>query len=228
MVAEGKTSSAFYRHRTLLLNTDWQPIGFPPRELSPDDTVTDLLAERIYPVAFPSRSRKAVARSSGGLEVELPVVAALTEYGQSDLFESLAFNRETLFYRDGNMCMLEGRLMNRSALTVEHVTPQWILKQQGRPKEEIDSYHNCVAASQAANNRKGGRTVDESGMAPLIAPWQPTGRDLLAIWWDIHSGHCPPEWADFLDLKPTRAAQPIMDMRREAKARQGWEEARAA
>lgn len=229
-MAERTTPSAFDRHQTLLLNSCWEPTAFPPEILDGEATVGHLFAETAVGIVYPRRAVR--ARSAGGLAMEMPSVMALTRYGEQQLYKPLPFDADAMFYRDGFMCMYEGRVMSKNALTVEHLVPQSRLRREGAPKSAIHSFLNCVSASRRANNRKGDKTPEEADMHPLIAPWDPRGIDLLRMWMEVRRDHNPPEWNDVLEQFMLRQRTPVMDrvieLRRDVLARQAWAEAKAA
>jgi len=77
----------------------------------------------------------------------------------------LAFNRYAVFKRDDFTCQYCGIGLPSDELTMDHIIP----KKLGG----ISSFMNCVAACYRCNNRKGSRTLAESGLQLKQQPYVP-------------------------------------------------------
>lgn len=206
----GAPPNRFDDHRTLLLNADYRPLGFPLLTLSGPQVITALLLERVSVV----RESEVVAHSPR-MEMRLPSVVALKRYVEVPGLTGVPpCNRFNLFVRDRGLCLYSGmELKFRSAdrmqrATVDHVTP---LCRGGRTHWE-----NCVMASTTSNFMKGGRTPQEAGMTLLHEPWAPTGADLLTLWLtearlSTLSRHNMGDWVEFLALPPSRRVQRVLE-----------------
>ncbi len=97
-------------------------------------------------------------------QLELPAIIACA--GESERHSHIpALSNRTLFRRDDSFCLYCGNQFPESELTRDHVVP---LSQGGR-----NTWANVVAACQRCNNRKGGRTPEQAGMALLAVPFTP-------------------------------------------------------
>ena len=81
-------------------------------------------------------------------------------------------NRE-LFHRDRQICGYCGRDFSIARLTRDHIQP---LSQGGR-----DAWMNVVTACRPCNQRKGGRTPEQSNMLLLFAPYTPNKAEYLIL-----------------------------------------------
>lgn len=100
-------------------------------------------------------------------------------------------NNQTLFKRDGWLCLYCGDEFPRAALSRDHIRP---LSQGG-----ADEWNNVVTACKRCNNQKAGRTPEAAGMCLLAIPFVPThaeyvylqGRRVLADQMDFLRAHFP-------------------------------------
>lgn len=100
-------------------------------------------------------------------------------------------NNQTLFARDGHLCLYCGEHHPLHELTRDHVTP---LSRGGR-----DSWGNVVTACRRCNNHKGGRSPEGAGMQLLAVPFTPSyaeyiylkGRRILADQMEFLLAHIP-------------------------------------
>ena len=100
-------------------------------------------------------------------------------------------NNQTLFKRDGWLCLYCGEEFPRAALSRDHIRP---LSQGG-----ADEWNNVVTACKRCNNQKAGRTPEAAGMCLLAIPFVPThaeyvylqGRRVLADQMDFLRAHFP-------------------------------------
>jgi 5-methylcytosine-specific restriction endonuclease McrA len=199
-------SSAFERHRVLLLNADYRPLGFPIFTLTAPQVVTALLLERVEVV----RESAVVARSPR-LEMKLPSVVALRRYVNIPGLTGVPpCNRFNLFVRDRGVCQYTGLgLSYRSPdktrqATVDHVLPV--------SRGGDTSWKNCVIASLPANIQKGGRKPDEAGLHLAQEPWVPSGADLLTLWLtEERLKHLDRAWVEFLAVPPSARVQRVLE-----------------
>ncbi len=82
-------------------------------------------------------------------------------------------NNQTLFKRDGYLCMYCGEHFSSSVLSRDHVTP---LTLGGR-----DIWRNVVAACRRCNNHKAGRTPEQANMKLLAVPFTPSFAEYIYL-----------------------------------------------
>lgn len=98
---------------------------------------------------------------------------------------------ETLFQRDGHLCLYCGGHFPKSELSRDHVTPV--------SRGGLDTWNNLVTACVRCNSHKAGRTPEEAGMQLLAIPFTPThaeyiylqGRNVLADQMAFLRAHFP-------------------------------------
>ncbi len=97
----------------------------------------------------------------------------------------LKLSRREVFRRDGYTCQYCGK--HTLDLTIDHVFPRHLGGQH--------SWTNVVAACAHCNHRKGGRTLEESGMELLRVPIEPPASPMY-----IFGRHLPEnsQWEQFL------------------------------
>lgn len=83
------------------------------------------------------------------------------------------FQKRVLFNRDSWQCQYCGVELNYSAITVDHVVPVC----KGGPT----TWNNCVAACKSCNRKKGGKSLEESGMRLFKKPSEPSALHF----WDL-------------------------------------------
>lgn len=199
-------SQAFHQHRTLLLNADYQPIGFPLETLNAEDTIRGLFMGRYQVVEWSN-----IYAHSPSMEMRLPSVVALREYiAAANLHLVPTCNLHNLYVRDRGLCQYTGQplRLNSSSkefeATVDHVIP--------RAHQGHGNWDNVVLASWQANNRKGHKKPEQVGLTLRTMPWTPTGADLLYLWLTEEKLHgLPQPWHEFLlRLKPTPRLQRVL------------------
>lgn len=100
-------------------------------------------------------------------------------------------NNQTLFRRDGNLCMYCGHHFMACDLSRDHITP---ISQGGE-----DTWVNVITACRRCNNHKAGRTPAQANMQLLAIPFAPTyaeyiylkGRRVLADQMEYLLAHFP-------------------------------------
>jgi len=100
------------------------------------------------------------------LEIRVPAVLRLLNYVSLKKKKHwVRFSRSNIFLRDRNICQYCGKQFPKTQLTLDHVVPSV----QNGPK----TWQNIVTACKPCNQRKGGRTPKEAGMALMSEPRQP-------------------------------------------------------
>lgn len=100
-------------------------------------------------------------------------------------------NNNTLFRRDGNLCMYCGGRFRDHELSRDHIKP---LSRGGQ-----DVWTNVVAACKRCNHFKGDRSPEQAGLELLAVPFTPThaeyiylsGRRILADQMEFLEAHFP-------------------------------------
>jgi hypothetical protein len=135
------------------------------------------------------------ARSQRRSMVEVNTIIAT--HGNSRVMEKMRAGytpplcNETLFQRDGHLCLYCGETFPPRRLSRDHVRPL----SQGGP----DSWNNVVTACVRCNNQKASRTPEGAGMQLLAIPFTPThaeyiylqGRNILADQMEFLRSHFP-------------------------------------
>ena len=103
---------------------------------------------------------------------ELPAVIVLKSVIKFK-FTTVACNRQNIVWRDNNKCQYCGNHFSTDKLTMDHVLP----KSRGGK----NTWENLVAACKKCNQKKGSRTVGESGMIPLRKPFRPKANILRTV-----------------------------------------------
>jgi 5-methylcytosine-specific restriction endonuclease McrA len=82
-------------------------------------------------------------------------------------------NNNTLFRRDGHLCMYCGQRFMTRDLTRDHIRP---ISQGG-----LDLWRNVVTACRRCNNHKGGRTPEQASMQLIAVPFMPTYAEYIYL-----------------------------------------------
>ncbi|HHN46856.1 MAG TPA: HNH endonuclease [Planctomycetes bacterium] len=104
-------------------------------------------------------------------KIRIPEIIILTRYS-GFVKRKVAFNRRTIFERDGYRCQYCGAKMPMDDLTLDHVTP--------RSRGGHSTWDNIVVACVGCNTRKANKLPQEAGMSLLKKPGRPK--------WPAHSG----------------------------------------
>jgi 5-methylcytosine-specific restriction endonuclease McrA len=83
----------------------------------------------------------------------------------SEFRKPLNLTNHTLFERDRHLCAYCGDVLHTTDLSREHIVP---VCQDGS-----NEWMNVVTACKACNGKKGGRTLEQSGMSLLYLPYVP-------------------------------------------------------
>ncbi len=177
-------SEALERFPALVLNADFRPLSYFPLSLwSWQNTIKAVFMSRVNVV----EEYDTVARSPS-FEMQLPSVISLKDY--LPLVKSPAFTRFNVFLRDSFTCQYCGENLPTENLTFDHVTP--------RSRGGSTLWDNVVTACSPCNLSKGHRLPRESGMFPLIEPYQPTNWELQEKGRSFPPDHLHKSWRDFL------------------------------
>ncbi|HTL11248.1 MAG TPA: HNH endonuclease [Bdellovibrionota bacterium] len=101
------------------------------------------------------------------------------------------FSRPNVFLRDSFRCQYCGNRAARHQLTLDHVMP---VVQGGRK-----SWENIVTCCKLCNQRKGGRTPDQAGMALIRRPEEP--KWLPEVSFQMGVAVTPDKWKIYLNIR---------------------------
>tara|TARA_Y100000593_G_scaffold63576_1_gene117497 strand:+ start:739 stop:1251 length:513 start_codon:yes stop_codon:yes gene_type:complete len=116
---------------------------------------------------------------------KLPAVIVLTRYVKFR-FTTLACNRANILHRDNNQCQYCARQHEPSNLTLDHIYP----KSRGGK----NTWLNLVTACKKCNQRKGNKTLAESGMSLIREPYIPKVNILRSL----SKKQINPSWKNYL------------------------------
>ncbi len=169
------------KHRTLILNADYNPI----RLMTWKEALNGLVRDILYPVRCYDTYIKSPRK-----QIQLPAVAALRTYVQVYRPAQLTPRNLVLVYR--MRCALCGGVFDADQLTQEHLHP--------RSRGGARDWSNIVPACRPCNQGKGNRTLAEAGLK-LKFPVQhrPSGLDVLKGRLNIDFAEPPhPAWLDYI------------------------------
>lgn len=119
------------------------------------------------------------------LRIRVPEVIVLRHCDRF-MTPRVVFSRRNLFRRDQNTCQYCGKRGSTDDLSVDHVVP--------RSVGGMASWTNCVVACRSCNERKGSRTLSQSGMKLLRSPKEPPPHMAFTM----HMGTRKRSWEQFV------------------------------
>jgi 5-methylcytosine-specific restriction endonuclease McrA len=164
---------------TLKLDASWRPIE-----------VVD--SYKGFSLVFSGRARVVENHSHSACALfYFPSVVVLNSYIRKREFK-VSPSRNTIFYRDKNICQYCHKRFSKSKLTLDHVIP----KSKGGDK----SWHNLVTCCSSCNQKKADKTIEQVGFKLLNEPSPPTSRLWSSPEWLISKvgNNIPQEWEKFL------------------------------
>jgi 5-methylcytosine-specific restriction endonuclease McrA len=168
----------------LVLNADFRPLSYFPLSLwSWQDAVKAVFLDRVNIIS----EYDTVVRSPN-FEMRLPSVISLKEYIATA--RRPAFTRFNVFLRDRFTCQYCGDPRPSHDLTFDHLVP--------RSRGGRTTWSNVVTACSTCNLRKSNRLPEESGMAPLAPPSQPSTLALQENGRGFPPNFLHHSWRDFL------------------------------
>ncbi len=164
----------FNSHRTLILNSTFQPLSVASAKRS----ISLLLAKKINVI----KESKFEIRSENKI-IKIPKVALLTYYVKAPYSRRVALNRSNIFIRDFYTCQYCGN----NAESIDHVIP----KSKGGEHE----WSNVVACCKKCNLTKADKLLNQSILKLKKFPIKPEGN----FWIKTIIGSNPdPEWNEYL------------------------------
>jgi hypothetical protein len=117
------------------------------------------------------------ARTGRRTEFEVNAIVATVGHSHNPGHRHHAYvpplNNETLFRRDGHLCMYCGQRFSSSQLSRDHVTP---LSRGGR-----DAWNNVVTACRRCNNLKAWRTPEQAKLQLIAIPFTPSYAEYIYL-----------------------------------------------
>ncbi len=165
----------------LVLNADYRPLSYFPLSIWHwQSALKAAFMERVDIIAQYDREVH-----SPNVTLKLPSVIALRKFIKPPA--KPAFTRFNLFLRDAFTCQYCG---HRDDLTYDHVMPRRL---GGRT-----TWQNIATACAPCNLRKGGRTLEQSGMHLRAHPRQPGSYELQEIGRSFPPNYLHDSWSDYL------------------------------
>jgi len=183
LVANAKTDKFFEeaaranpmlnKHRTLLLNADYQPLSYCPLSTAPWTQIFFWIAKGDSRVKDGGKSIITVLDVYEDIKVNgkypLPSVVAFTE--MVPLPVMVPFTRFNILLRDDFTCQYTGKKLPANKLTFDHVHPA---SRGGKT-----SWDNIVMADQDVNEAKGDRVLNKDGTLKVNVKGNPVTLRLI-------------------------------------------------
>lgn len=173
--AAAKSNTRLYKHKTLELNADYNPVRFYPLSTQNWAKVMFWLvkgwsreSEGGRPIITVLEEYDDVVVRAARRSIRLPSVIAHTDYIPPP--KRIPFTRSNVLLRDNFTCQYTGQRLSESQLTLDHVLPQ---SRGGKT-----TWTNIVACDQKVNEGKSNRTPQEAGLVLLSTPREPTAMEL--------------------------------------------------
>lgn len=113
------------------------------------------------------------AKTGTRTTVETSTIIAIKGASKQQTRRTPLLSNRVLFRRDRHMCAYCGDVHAESALTRDHIIP---VSKNGK-----DSWQNCVTACYNCNNRKGDKTLQETGQQLLYVPYVPCNYESMLL-----------------------------------------------
>lgn len=168
------------RHKVLVLNRGWQPVGVVSLERAicllvsayrtgePRARIIDPTQEfrqftwHDWSAFLPKEGEEAVHSARQSFRV--PSIILLSRYKKIPE-QKVSFNRRTLYKRDQNTCQYCRKQPGTANLNIDHVIP--------RCQGGLSTWENCVLSCFECNCKKAGRTPQQAGMTLIRKPFKP-------------------------------------------------------
>lgn len=131
--------------------------------------------------------RQVIGTDAESLAIKVPAVAVLRRKLHQTK-TGVKFSKINVCLRDGFCCQYCGVKLPMSLLNYDHVVPR---SQGGKT-----TWENIVMACYSCNDKKGGRTPEQAGMALLSVPVKPQVLPMNEPFLDAR--RAPPEWEPFI------------------------------
>ena len=134
-----------YSYKALKLDASYRPIGIIP---SIDALVSSIVGKSIV---LETHDRYI---SSARSRFALPSVIVIDRVARR--VKTFPCNMKHVFIRDGGSCQYCGKKLTKSIATLDHVVP--------KSKGGVVEWDNIVLSCMSCNQKKGSRSLEESGM----------------------------------------------------------------
>ena len=162
--------------KTLKLDSSFRPIGV----IDSIDALVMCLVGKAKSIETHNREINSVSKS-----FKLPAVIVLNRYVKF-IFETVVCNRVNVLWRYKNQCQYCGKVFSAEHLTLDHIIP--------KSKGGLNSWTNMVAACKKCNQRKGNKSLEQSGMRTLRKPYRPKANILRML----KKEQISPKWKNYL------------------------------
>lgn len=165
---------------TLVLDVGYRPISVAPWQ-NAIVWVLDRVAETVD--EYPDRQIR-----TPNWSVQMPSVVRLLR--PITRKRAIKFSRQNVYARDRGRCQYCSARVARDDWTYDHVVPR---SQQGKT-----TWENVVVACTPCNQRKGGRTPSQAGMALLSTPVRPKKLPDVGMFLMNYRSGMPEGWRTYL------------------------------
>ena len=178
----------------LLLNAGFEPL----KVISWQRAVTMFFLGKVEVIEESEQEVRTVR-----LTIRVPAVLRLLSYVPlTKKKQVIRFSRINVFIRDQYVCQYCGHKFPKTQLTLDHVLP--VVQGGGK------SWENIVTACKPCNQRKGGHTPPQAGMALIRNPRQPNWLPTTSL--QLGISKTPERWKIYLRLdRDTRKGDPPDD-----------------
>ena len=122
-----------------------------------------------------------------GGAIRVPRVLLLIAYERVPK-RHVRFSRFNIYARDNNTCQYCGKRLPRTELNLDHVIP--------RSRGGLSTWENVVCSCHSCNRRKGGKSLEQSGMHLRHLPKKPTWQPYITM--AVGMRHLPESWRGYL------------------------------
>lgn len=168
-------------HKTLVLNANYQVIGF-------------VSFRRVFKYLFSGKDKVEIISewqdeviNTPNFSFKLPSILRLKKQIYRSYFQQ-AFSRKLVVKRDAGRCLYCNIKLAPSKITIDHVIP--------RSLGGTTSFSNCVVACSACNGKKSSKTLEQAGMKLLRKPMPPSFTTQFYLMDDHGSWH--DDWNDYI------------------------------
>ena len=121
--------------------------------------------------ALPVRSCDGVLHTVK-MAVRRPVVIVCTNWDKL-YYKKVTFpTKNNIWKRDAYVCQYSGKKLTKDELSVDHIVPQDTCRRTGANPH---TWENMVTCDKLINNKKGNKSLKESGLKLLRKPTKPSG-----------------------------------------------------
>lgn len=167
--------------RTLVIDSTWRPVNF----VNDVRAISMLLLGKVELISKWEGEEFRTTNAS----FEIPAIVKLNRYVSKNN-NAPRFRRKLLYCRDKFQCQYCGKTLAGRSLTIDHVVP--------RCKGGKTNWSNCVVACFSCNEKKGDKSLEQSGLTLRSMPTEPKP---FHYWHAFDYAVCNkwhPTWEDFI------------------------------